>query len=203
MPFYIFDGINGKIMTASLRPGKTPTAPEIIAIVKRLVKAIRESFPKTIITFRADSHHTKPAVMDFLEEQGVEFITGLATNKVLEILFAEDIAQAKERYDRRKNYDKETKEITVYADDFYAAGTWSKGRRVIARIIAGPQGVDVLYVVTFYEKAGAKYLYVDRFATSGTALRASACPPYHEHYYLIGTRCHSHYPTRIGLARAT
>ncbi|MFT5404999.1 MAG: hypothetical protein ACI9DF_003845, partial [Verrucomicrobiales bacterium] len=91
-------------------------------------------------TFRADSHHTKPAVMDFFEEQDVEFITGLATNKALERLFAEDIAQAKERYECRKNYDKETKEVTVYADDFYAAGTWSKKRRVIALIIVGPQG---------------------------------------------------------------
>ena len=169
MPFYIFDGINGKIMTASLRPGKTPTAPEIIAIVKRLVKAIRERFPKTIITFRADSHHTKPAVMDFLEEQDVEFITGLATNKALERLFAEDIAEAKERYECRKNYDKETKEFIAYADDFYAAGTWSKERRVIARIIAGPQGVDVRYVVTSYEKAGAKYLYVVVYCGRGEA----------------------------------
>ena len=52
-------------MTATLRPGKTPTAPEILAIMKRLVKAIRKRFPTTIITFRADSHHTKPAVMDY------------------------------------------------------------------------------------------------------------------------------------------
>ena len=32
MLFYIFDGINGRLMTVSLRPGKTPTAAEIIAI---------------------------------------------------------------------------------------------------------------------------------------------------------------------------
>lgn len=44
MPFYVFDGVNGRLMTASLRPGKTPTASEIIAIVKRLVKAIRIDF---------------------------------------------------------------------------------------------------------------------------------------------------------------
>ncbi len=169
MPFYIFDGINGKIMTASLRPGKTPTAPEIIAIVKRLVKAIRERFPKTVITFRADSHHTKPAVMDFLEEQDVQYITGLATNKALERLFAEDIAQAKDRYECRKNDNKETKEFIAYTDDFYAAGTWSRKRRVIARIIVGPQGVDVRYVVTSYEKAEAKYLYTVVYCGRGEA----------------------------------
>ncbi|MFT4641900.1 MAG: hypothetical protein ACI8T1_005244 [Verrucomicrobiales bacterium] len=40
---------------------------------------------------------------------------------------------------------------------------------MIARIIAGPQGVDVRYVVTSYEKAGAKYLYVVVYCGRGEA----------------------------------
>jgi hypothetical protein len=169
MPFYVFDGINGRLMTATLRPGKTPTAPEILAIMKRLVKAIRKRFPRTIITFRADSHHTKPAVMDFFEKENIEFITGLATNKALVKIFAEDIAQAKARYERRKSYDEHTKEVITYTDAYYAAGTWSGKQRVIARIIAGPQGVDVRYVVTSFKIAEAKYLYTTVYCGRGEA----------------------------------
>lgn len=169
MPFYVFDGINGRLMTATLRPGKTPTAPEILAIMKRLVKAIRMRFPTTIITFRADSHHTKPAVMDYFEKENIEFITGLATNKALVKLFGEDIAQAKTRYECRKSYDEETKEVITYTDAYYAAGTWSGKQRVIARIIAGPQGVDVRYVVTSFKVAAAKYLYTTVYCGRGEA----------------------------------
>ncbi len=169
MPFYIFDGINGKIMTATLRPGKTPVDSEIITIVKRLIKGIRARFPATIIVFRADSHHTKPAVMDYLEEQSVEFVTGLAKNAVLERLFGADIAKAKERYECRKEYDAEAKDVIEYADDYYAAGSWSTQRRVIARIIVGPKGADVRYIVTSFHVATAQYLYTTVYCGRGEA----------------------------------
>lgn len=169
MPFYIFDGLNGRLMTASLRPGKTPTASEIIAIVKRLVKGIRARFPKTRILFRADSHHTKPAVMDLFEKWNVEFITGLSKNKALEKLFAKEITQAQERYQGRQKYDPEPKEVTVYTSAYYAAGSWSQKQRVIARIIAGPRGVDVRYIVTSFKEASAKYLYTTLYCGRGEA----------------------------------
>ena len=40
---------------------------------------------------------------------------------------------------------------------------------MIARIIVGPQGVDVRYVVTSYEKAEAKYLYTVVYCGRGEA----------------------------------
>ncbi|MGK0189656.1 MAG: hypothetical protein ACI9R3_005473 [Verrucomicrobiales bacterium] len=169
MPFYIFDGINGKIMTATLRPGKTPTAKEIITIVKRLIKGIRARFADTIIVFRADSHHTKPAVMDYLEEEHVEYVTGLAKNAALERLFAAEIDEAKQRYECRKGYDSEAKDVIEFADDYYAAGTWSTRRRVIARIIVGPKGVDVRYIVTTFQVATAQYLYTTVYCGRGEA----------------------------------
>ncbi len=169
MPFYIFDGINGRLMSAILRPGKTPTAPEIITILKRLVEAIRTRFPDTTILFRADSHHTKPAVMDYLEEQNVEFVTGLAKNAALERLFAQEIAHARERYESRRAYDAQTRDIIAFADGYYAAGSWGRERRVIARIIAGPKGVDVRYIVSSFQVATAQYLYTTVYCGRGEA----------------------------------
>ena len=125
MPFYVFDGANGRIMTAALRPGKTPTASEIIAILKRMVKAIRVRFLKTRLTFRADSHHTKPAVMAFLNEQDVYFITSLSKNKLLNRLCNREISQAEERYNCRQKYADPTREVVVYGSAYYAAGSWS------------------------------------------------------------------------------
>ncbi|MFT4641901.1 MAG: hypothetical protein ACI8T1_005245 [Verrucomicrobiales bacterium] len=85
---------------------------------KRLVKAIRERFPKTIITFRADSHHTKPAVMDFVEEQDVEFITGLATNKALERAFSlKTSRKPKSATSVARTMTKRPKSSSFYADE--------------------------------------------------------------------------------------
>ena len=118
MPFYIFDGESGKIMTATLRPGKTPTAREILAILKRLVKRLREVWPETMIIFRADGHHTKPEVMNYMNAEGVQFITGLPQNQGVEKLFADAIFQTRRRYQRLLEESKNGQgvEVTMYAE---------------------------------------------------------------------------------------
>lgn len=100
MPFYIYEGISGKLISTIIRPGKTPTAREIITIPKRLVARIRAVWKKTVLVFRADSHHTKPKVMDWLEENKVEYITGLSPNSVLKEQFKHCLEQAINKFDR-------------------------------------------------------------------------------------------------------
>jgi hypothetical protein len=174
MPFYIFDGCSGKIMTAVLRPGKTPVAGEIITILKRLVAGIRERWPKMRITFRADSHHTKPEVLDWLHANEVDFATGLAKNDALDRLFFDPINQARRDYQRKleqghRGKGREELIVTHYADDLYAAKSWSQKERVVARIIVGPKGVDVRYIVSSFYKAEAKYLYTTVYCQRGNA----------------------------------
>ena len=174
MPFYIFDGCSGKIMTAVLRPGKTPVAGEIITILKRLIAGIRERWPKTRIVFRADSHHTKPEVLDWLHANEVDFATGLAKNDALDRLFFDQINQARRDYQRKLDYGQLGKGsgeliVTHYADDFYGAGSWSQKERVVARIIVGPKGVDVRYIVVSFHRAEAKYLYDTVYCQRGNA----------------------------------
>lgn len=174
MPFYIFDGCSGKIMTAVLRPGETPVAGEIITILKRLVAGIRQRWPKMRIVFRADSHHTKPEVLDWLHANEVDFATGLAKNDALERLFFDQINEARRDYQRKLQYRQQGREsgewiLTHYAEDLYAAGSWSQKERVIARIIVGPKGVDVRYIVVSFHKAEANYLYNRVYCQRGNA----------------------------------
>lgn len=171
MPFYIFDGQSGKIMTAALRPGKTPTAREILAILKRLVKRLREAWPQTKIIFRADGHHTKPAVMDYMRAEGVEFITGLPQNQAVEKLFGDAIFQARRRYQRLLDESNGAPgvSVTMFDSCFYGAGSWSEKERVVARIKVSSMGVDVRYVVTSFHQAEAKYLYETVYCGRGEA----------------------------------
>jgi hypothetical protein len=174
MPFYVFDGCTGKIMTAVVRPGKTPVAGEIIAIIKRLVAGIRERWPEIKIVFRADGHHTKPEVLDWLDANSVDFATGMPKNVALERLFLKEINAARRDYQRRLERAKWSRQdgdptVVRYADDFYAAGTWSREQRIVARIIVGPKGVDVRYIVVSFHQAGAKYLYERVYCQRGNA----------------------------------
>ena len=171
MPFYIFDGVNGRVMTAVLREGKTPTADEIICILKRLIKAIHQRFPETQILFRGDGHHTKPKVMTWLNTlPNVDFITGMPKNTVLGRLFGDDIEAAEARYARSVEEDGTfAKDVTTYASSFYKARSWDEEERIIARIIVSPKGTDVRYIVTSFHDASAQYLYQTVYCGRGEA----------------------------------
>jgi hypothetical protein len=81
---------SNKYITSVLRTGKTPTAPEIISVLKRIVRRIRATWPQVRIIFRADSHHTKPEVMEWLNANGVDFITDLSASFVLSFVEKHD-----------------------------------------------------------------------------------------------------------------
>jgi hypothetical protein len=169
MPFHVYEGISGKLITTILRAGKTPTANEILAIMKRIVKQIRKRFPKTQIIFRADSHHTKPEVMAWFEKQNIDFITGLSPNARLNKQFAITIEQAIKRYELNVADKMHSAEVRCFASGTYQAGSWAEPQRVICRVIAGPNGVDTRYVVTSFRQVSAKYLYETVYCGRGQA----------------------------------
>jgi len=163
MPFHVYDGLTGKFITTVIRPGKTPTAQEIKSVLKRIVRRIRSRWKKTQIVLRADSHHTKPEVMDWLEANKVGYVTGLGPNCRLDEMFAATIAEARLRRDRTG------KEVRMYAAGWYKADSWSRHRRVICRVLAGSMGLDTRYIVTSYEETGAKFLYDGVYSDRGNA----------------------------------
>ena len=144
MPFHVYEGNSGKLITTVLRPGKTPTAREILTILKRLVTYLRKTWPKVKITFRADGHHTKPEVMDWMEklDNPLDFITGLAPNKRLDKMFAKTLRLAQRQFKRTG------KSVREYAGNYYAAKTWSRKRFVVCRVLVSELGTDTRYIVT-------------------------------------------------------
>lgn len=161
MPFHVYEGQTGRYITSVLRAGKTPTAQEIISVLKRIVRRIRKVWPEVRIIFRADSHHTKPEVMRWMDAHGIDFITGLSPNNKLKELFALAVREAEIKFRRTG------RETRCYAAAHYAAGTWERTRRVICRVLVSGKGADVRFCVVSFTEAGAKYLYETVYCDRG------------------------------------
>ena len=169
MPFHVYEGQTGKPIATILRPGKTPTAKEILALLRRVVRHLRAAWPGVDIIVRADSHHTKPKVMDWCEANAVCFITGLGPNSRLNELFAEAARNAEDAYQRHCDAGEPEKVACAYASANYEAGSWSRPRRVICRVYHGPLGRDMRYIVTSFRDASARYLYDTVYCGRGNA----------------------------------
>ena len=83
LPIHVYDTATCRPVAVLLRPGKTPSGQEIRGHLRRLVRMIRRHWPLTHITLRGDSHYGRPEVMEFCDENGVDFVFGLAGNDVL------------------------------------------------------------------------------------------------------------------------
>jgi hypothetical protein len=72
LPFHVYDGTTGNLITTFLRHGKTPSGKEIVALTKRIVSKIREQFKDVKIIFRADGAHSSSEVLGYLESSNVK-----------------------------------------------------------------------------------------------------------------------------------
>jgi len=83
LPIHVYDTATSRPVAVLLRPGKTPSGQEIRGHLRRLLRAIREHWPHAHITIRGDSHYARPEVMEWCDENGINFVFGLAGNDVL------------------------------------------------------------------------------------------------------------------------
>jgi hypothetical protein len=143
LPIHVYHVESGKPVTVLLRAGKTPSGREVRIVIKHLVRCIRRHWPNTGITVRGDSHYGRPEAMAWCEDNGVDYIFGLAGNSVLHGLsytVADDlkVRRAEQAADRMRGF----------ADFAYGAKSWKCERRVVARLEATTRGFDARYIVT-------------------------------------------------------
>jgi len=164
LPIHIYDTATSRPVAVLLRPGKTPSGREIRGHLRRLLRAIREHWPHTHITIRGDSHYGRPEVMEWCDENGIDFVFGLAGNDVLRRL-VEPIADDA----RVRRAEAGAAAIRCYTETRYGAKSWHVDRRVVARIEATTQGLDIRYVVTSFSHGTAEWLYDSLYCARGQA----------------------------------
>jgi hypothetical protein len=160
-PIHIFEAATGKPVLSLLRPGKRPSGAEAANILRHVIRRIRSNWPRVEISVRGDGHYGTPEVMDFLESQGCGYIFGLSTNPRLKRLgqpWCEDVATRRALSDRRK--------VRRFFQTGYQASSWSRERKVIARVEASPKGADMRFIVSNLP-GRAKHLYEKTYCARG------------------------------------
>lgn len=164
LPIHIYDTATGRPVAMILRPGKTPSGKEIRGHVRRLVRHIRHRWPSTRIMLRGDGHYGRPEVMEWCEENGVDYVFGLSGNRVLQRL----VEEAADDIRTRRALEQKPM-LRGFAETQYAAKSWKVERRTCARIEASTLGLDIRFVVTNLADGSAERIYDVIYCARGQA----------------------------------
>jgi hypothetical protein len=164
MPLHVYEGLSGKLITTILKPGKRAKGKQMLAIVKRVIKYLRQHWPETLIVFRGDAHFSYPEVMEWLDGQDeIKYVLGLTGNARLTKLVQAHVDRATKLYEQTQNA------ICLYHSIYYQAGSWKAHKRVVAKIEVTAKGLNVRYVVTNMQQAKAQALYTQIYCARGNA----------------------------------
>jgi hypothetical protein len=139
LPLYVYAG--DQLLAAYLRPSNIDGAKHSRAILKLLVTRLREVWPAVQIVFRGDSGFCRWRLLRWCDKHGVDYVVGLARNAVLERLGLSLMDQAKAQFQATGEKQR------LFGEFSYAADTWDRPRRVIAKAEFGPKGDNPRFVV--------------------------------------------------------
>jgi hypothetical protein len=215
LPLLVCEGLSGRLVTAILRPGKTPTDRENAAILKRILKILRAHWPDTPIVGRGDGHFSTPELMDLIDQDPqADFVFGLSGNKVLNRWAQPVLVEANRVHRRRCEHAKKAAEppppsTRLYEERSYQAGSWSKPRRVILKAEVMALGDTPRFVVTSLARPTPQTVYEQRaYGTKARRRRAvparRSCSSGHDvtsACRLSGRSKHPKSHTRLGMPR--
>jgi hypothetical protein len=161
-PLFVFNQF-GDLERCALRPGNVHSADGWEAVLKPVVARYKSSVSR--IYFRGDAGFANPDLYDYLEGEGIKYAIRLPANRVLQERIGHLLTRPVGRppNDVRRSY----------ANFTYRAGSWSRPRRVVAKVEwhSGELYPRVGFIVTnmarraesvvgFYNKRGTCEQYI-------------------------------------------
>lgn len=162
LPLYIFCG--DFPLLALLRPANLDEPVGLLKHLKRIVASLREAWPNVQILVRGDSGFCREHLMRWCEENGVDFLFGLAKNQRLLRILGGEMQQAKQLFAATNLPARVFKDFT-----YKTRKTWSRERRVIGKAEHLAKGENPRFVVTSLCLAAfdAQTLYEQEYCARG------------------------------------
>jgi Transposase DDE domain group 1 len=142
-PLLLFDGETGQLITVVLRPGNTHGSAGVKAVLKQVVRRLRERWPHVRLELRMDSAGAVPAIYDWCEATGIAYTIGLIANPRLAALAAPLVAEA-----QRERAATGAEKVRLLGETTYQAESWDHPRRVVIKAEALAKGPNTRFVVT-------------------------------------------------------
>ena len=166
LPLYIFCGEH--VLCARLREANRDAAFGSLQEVRRIVAQIRATWPEVKITLRGDSGFCRNELMSWCENNGVDFVFGLARNQRLRKIIGAQMHAATQQCNQTgkparlfSEFDYQTKKTKK--------GGWDRERRVVAKAEHIDGKENPRFVVTSWtnEQGSAQALYEQLYCGRG------------------------------------
>jgi hypothetical protein len=164
LPLHVYEGHSGFPLAVWLRPGVVHASCGAVDILSALVARLRRAWPEVRILLRADHGLSVPAIYDFCEREGLDYVLGYATNPVLERATAPTLADLELYYHFYGRREPHVQHVAELRD--YQAGSWPHPRRLVVKFEITPQGSQRRYVTTSLTAAAA-VVYWDVYVRRG------------------------------------
>ena len=140
LPLYVF--CNEQLLVSYLRPSNQDGAKHSGAILKWLVDALRAKWPDVRIIFRADGGFCRRQLLSWCERRDVGYIVGYTRNARLSKMIHHHLKQTEQRFNDTGEKQRD------FMDMHYAAKSWHRKRRVIAKLEVTDKGPNPRFIVT-------------------------------------------------------
>jgi hypothetical protein len=161
-PIVVFDG-DGRLVATVLRPAQRPSGREIVVLLRRLIARLRANWPRVEILLRGDSHYCAPEVLRFCRANQVDWVLGVATTPTLRRHITALEQSTAKRFAAAGGRDK----LRRFKDFYDGAGSWDRVERIIARVEAGPEGVDPRFITTSLASGSPRAVYEKTYCQRG------------------------------------
>lgn len=162
LPLYIFCG--EALLCARLRTSDHGAAAGCVKELERIVQQIRQAWPQVKIILRGDSGFCGEELMNWCEEQGVDYVLALAKNDRLKAAIVRELEQAAGEFAQTGKAARVFQEFGYQTRD-----SWSRERRVVAKAEHLEKGANPRFVVTSLraETWEARPLYEQLYCARG------------------------------------
>jgi len=162
LPLYVFCGDHP--LLALLRPADVDASTGALKHLARIVARLRECWPGVRIVVRGDSGFCRDHLMRWCEDNGVDYLFGLARNSRLLALLEPELREAEEGFGRTGQATRLFKDFRYRTRD-----SWGRERRVVGKAEHLAKGSNPRFVVTSLsaEAHPARALYEREYCARG------------------------------------
>src|SRR5262245_36099346 len=162
LPLYVFCG-DHPLLTL-LRPANLDECVGAQKHLARIVAQVRQHWPDVKIIVRGDSGFCREHLMRWCEDNGVDYLFGLAKNQRLLRLLAKEQHEAKVLFEQTQQPARVFKDFT-----YRTKKSWSRERRVVGKAEHLAKGENPRFIVTSLslEAFDGRTLYEEEYCARG------------------------------------